>query len=77
MRNPLANLGDVTQVKKTPQIYTPLLCEEPLTEPLSRVKPVSFAVEEQLTTPSCPTMVRLPMFGLGSGRNQHLRFILV
>ena len=75
MRDPLANLGDVTQVKKKTQIYTPLLCEEPLTEPLSRVTPVSFAVEEQLTTSS--TTVRLPMFGLKSGRNQHLRFILV
>lgn len=55
------NLGDVAQVKKVDLDIAVMWGT--IDRELSRVTPMSFAVEEQLTTSS--TMVRLQMFGLG------------
>ena len=56
------NLGDVTQVKKKADLHTAVMWGT-IDRELSRVTPMSFALEEQLTILS--TMARLPMFGLG------------
>ena len=56
-------LGDVTQVKKKlTDLYTADMWRT-IDRELSRMTPVSFAVEEQLTTSS--PMAKLQMFGIG------------
>ena len=55
-------LGDVTQVKKKTELYTADMWGT-IDRELPRMTPVSFAVEEQLTTSS--PMAKLQMFGIG------------